>query len=181
MIAESGACLGEVRRAGVLDLADGLEHGDPVIMVERGAACHHLKDQHPGCPPAPSLHLIIMQYSMLHCRCSGSSRSSLQTAAVLHSKASHPCCKGVYTGVTTLYCSTGQNRMAGPCYCYIGLNMASLDCQQDGPSFLGFLGTKRKLPRRNRVLRRNMVVRRNRVLTRDRILTSPQLGCDRTV
>ena len=44
--------LGEVGGAGVLDLADVSEHGDPVLVVEGGVSRRHLKDQHTSSPPA---------------------------------------------------------------------------------------------------------------------------------
>lgn len=56
----TGRYLGEMWRAGVLDLADVLEHGNPVIMVEGGAACHHLKHQHPRCPPTLQMHCLVI-------------------------------------------------------------------------------------------------------------------------
>jgi hypothetical protein len=31
---------------GILDVADIFEHGDAILVVERGAASHHLENQH---------------------------------------------------------------------------------------------------------------------------------------
>ena len=58
--------LGEMRRAGILDLADVPEHGDPVFMVERRVACCHLKDQDTNCPPATSVHVSRLTALPLH-------------------------------------------------------------------------------------------------------------------
>lgn len=46
------ADLAEVSWKGVLEVADVFEHSHSILVIERRIARHHLKDQHPDCPPA---------------------------------------------------------------------------------------------------------------------------------
>ena len=50
--------------AGVLDLADVAEHGNPILVVEGWVACCHLKDQYTSCPPVAPLHQSQQQQKL---------------------------------------------------------------------------------------------------------------------
>lgn len=53
------AHLGEVGRHAVLDLADVLEHGNAVFIIERRISSNHLIYQYPQCPPGDHMHEIL--------------------------------------------------------------------------------------------------------------------------
>ena len=56
--------LGKVRGAGVFDLTDVFEHGDPVFVVEWRVAGRHLKDQHSTSPPDTPQQPVYMSPSI---------------------------------------------------------------------------------------------------------------------